>query len=291
MFYTRGPHSVKSKLWKDRANFISDYFFTHAQAEHGTTLSQLRTDYMQKKMGHDDIEIWRKIKHAAVKTLLPLTWRMAQQESQLLPYDRNAFHMFGYDISINDKQEPVVIEVNGHPMQDLEVNKANQTVIKSLIKFDRSLKMEMIHWEGSILGNFDKSDGAELRAMEEHVEDKAARLGWTVCDDAPGVVIARNTNGKPCLTSKTREDIVASELEMSRKGPYECAFPLENGKNVAYLLEGKVPRTDVLVEWWADSIANAVGPDIEFKKQATERQPAHFSPIVTKEFERDRWRI
>ena len=179
-----------------------------------------------KKKGHDDIEIWRKIKHAAVKTLLPLAWRLSQQESQLLPYDRNAFHMFGYDISINDKQEPVVIEVNGHPMQDLEVNKANQTVIKSLIKFDRSLKMEMIHWEGSILGNFDKSDGAELRAMEKHVEDKAVRLGWTVCDDAPGIVISRNTNGKPYLTSKTREDIVASELEMSRKGVFSVTLRL-----------------------------------------------------------------
>jgi len=116
-------------------------------------------------MGHDDIEIWRKIKHAAVKTLLPLTWRMAQQESQLLPYDRNAFHMFGYDISINDKQEPVVIEVNGHPMQDLDINKANNTVAGTINRLDRSLKMDMINWEGSILGHYDKSDGAELRAM------------------------------------------------------------------------------------------------------------------------------
>ena len=103
-------------------------------------------------------------------------------------------------------------------MQDLEVNKANSTVRESLIKFDRSLKMEMIYWEGNILGHYDKSDGAELRTMETYVNDKAARLGWTVCDDAPGIVIARGENGKPCLTFKTRQDIVASELEMSRKG-------------------------------------------------------------------------
>ena len=32
LFWTRGPHSTDSKDWKDRANFITDYFFTHVQA-------------------------------------------------------------------------------------------------------------------------------------------------------------------------------------------------------------------------------------------------------------------
>jgi len=285
MFYTRYPHSLESKLWKDRARFITDYFFTHTQAELGTTFSRLRQNFMAGVNGDDEIEIWRKVKHATVKTLFPLAWRLSQQENQLLPYHRNSYHIFGYDISMNNQQEPVVIEVNAHPMTDLEIVKTNETHKRPVVQQDRELKMDMIDRLGSVLGLYAPPDGSEERAMEAHVRDKAAKFGWEFCDDEPGVVIPRK-NGKPCLTPQTFADIVGSELEMSRKGPLECAFPLENGKNVVYLLEGKMPRTDVLVEWWEDTKAHPIGA--EHAKQC-ERKPAYIAPVVTKQYERDQY--
>jgi len=284
MFYTRYPHSLKSKLWKDRSRFITDYFFTHAQAENGATLSRLRNRYMKGINGHDDIEIWRKIKHATVKTLFPLAWRLSQQENQLLPFQHNSYHIFGYDISVNSHQEPVVIEVNAHPMTDLEIVKTNDTHKGPVVQADRELKMDMVDRLGSVLGLYDTSNGAEEAAMTKHVMEMSKKLGWEECDEKPGEVIPRSANGKPCLTPQAKKDIIWSQLEMKRKGPMECAFPLENGKNLSYLLEGKLPRTDVLVEWWEDVKAHPDGA--EYAKQL-ERKPAYIAPAVTRKYERD----
>jgi hypothetical protein len=237
---------------------------------------------MKGIMGHDDIEIWRKIKHAVVKTLIPLSERLAQQERELLPYDRNAYHIWGYDISVDDNQEPVVIEVNAHPMTDLEIVKTNQTHRRPVVKQDRELKMDMVDRLVSVLGLNDKSNGVEYATAEKKVDEKAKKLGWKVCDEEVGVLIPRK-NGKPCLTPTAYKDIVWSELEMVRKGPLECAFPLENGKNLSYLLEGKLPRTDVLVEWWEDTKASQGGDH----DRCMERKAAYIAPMVNKTFERD----
>jgi len=286
MFYTRGPHSLKDKSWKSRSNFITDYFFTHAQAEHGTTLSILRTRYIKGIRGDDDIELWRKIKHASVKTLMPLAWRLGQQESQLLPYDRGAYHIFGYDISVNSHVEPVVIEVNGHPMTDLEIVKTNETHKRPVVQADREAKMDMIDRIGSLLGFYDESNGKQEADVRKLVDEKAKKFGWERCDEEPGVVLPKK-NGKLCLTPQGLKDVVWSELEMIRKGPFECAFPLENGRNVVHLLDGKLPRSERLVEWWEESKALGKGSPLFEHAHAMERKPAYFAPKVTKKYERD----
>jgi len=284
MFYTRRPHSLKSKLWKDRASFISDYFFTHAQADLATTFSRLRENYMRDTMGDDEIEIWRKVKHATVKTLIPLQERLAQQERELLPYDHSAYHIFGYDISMDDKTDPVVIEVNAHPMTDLEIVKTNETARKPVVKQDRELKMDMVDRLGSVLGLFDTDpDSAVVKQVKEDVDRKAKQFGWEACDEEPGVLIPKK-NGKICITPQARKDIEWSELEMIRKGPLEAAYPLENGRNLLYLFEGKAPRTEVLVEWWEET--KALGGA---HAKCLERIPAYKAPAIDKAFERDRY--
>jgi len=283
MFYTRRPHSLKSKLWKDRASFISDYFFTHAQADLATTFSRLRENYMRDTMGDDEIEIWRKVKHATVKTLIPLQERLAQQERELLPFDHSAYHIFGYDVSMDDKTDPVIIEVNAHPMTDLEIVKTNETARKPVVKQDRELKMDMIDRLGSVLGMFDTPDSAVVQQVKEDVDRKAKQFGWETCDEEPGVLIPKK-NGKICITPQAYKDIVWSELEMIRKGPLEAAYPLENGRNLLYLFEGKAPRTEVLVEWWEET--KALGG---VHAKCLERIPAYKAPLIEKAFERDRY--
>ena len=49
LFWTRGPHSTASKDWKDRANFITDYFFTHVQTKLQLTTSEIR-NLMQEQV-------------------------------------------------------------------------------------------------------------------------------------------------------------------------------------------------------------------------------------------------
>merc|ERR1719482_1064250 len=104
---------------------------------------------------------------------MPLAWRLSQQESQLLPYDRGAYHIFGYDISVNDNQEPVVIEVNAHPMTDLEIVKTNETARKPVVKQDRELKMDMIDRLASVLGLFDTDPNSPtVKQVKEDVTRK-----------------------------------------------------------------------------------------------------------------------
>jgi len=287
MFYTRRPHSLTSKAWKDRASFISDYFFTHAQADLGTTFSRVRQNFMAAVNGHDEIEIWRKIKHAVVKTLIPLQERISQQEQELLPFQRSSYHIFGYDISCNDAEEPVVIEVNAHPMTDLEIVKTNDTARKPVMKQDRELKMDMIDRLVSVLGLMDKDPDSEtVKDVMVDIEKKQAAFGWEDCDEEPGVLIPKK-NGKFCMTPQAKKDIIWSELEMRRKGPLEAGFPLENGHNLMHLFEGKAPRTTVVVEWWEESLKHKIG-DVDVA-DARARKPAYIAPEITKAFERDRY--
>jgi len=284
MFYTRRPHCLKSKLWKDRASFISDYFFTHAQVDLATTLSRLRVNYMKGVRGDDDIEIWRKIKHATVKTLIPLQERLKQQEAELLPFDRSSYHIFGYDISANNHTDPVIIEVNAHPMTDLEIVKTNETHRRPVVKQDRELKMDMIDRLASVIGLFDTDPkSAVVAKVKEDVTMYAKQFGWEDCDEEAGVLIPKR-NGKICMTPQARKDIEASELEMIRKGPLEAAYPLENGRNLLYLFQNKAPRTEVLVEWWEEK--KALGGE---HAKCLERIPAYFAPEINKTFERDRY--
>jgi len=286
MFYTRRPHSLVSKAWKDRASFISDYFFTHTQADLGTTFSRVRKNFIEGVNGHDQIELWRKIKHAVVKTLIPLQERIAQQEVELLPYQRSSYHIFGYDISCNDQQEPVIIEVNAHPMTDLEIVKTNETARKPVVKQDRELKMDMIDRLVSVLGLLDKNpDSAVVKEVTQVVADKMKQFGWEECDEEPGVLIPKK-NGKNCMTPQALKDITWSELEMRRKGPLEAAFPLENGNNLMHLFQGKAPRTQVVVDWWEDSKAQK---KCGIASEAMERKDAYYAPNIDKTFERDRY--
>merc|ERR1719486_613264 len=82
LFWTRGPHSTSSKDWKDRANFITDYFFTDAQNNLQLTLSELRN--LMKQYGVNEQLYWAKIKEATSKAILPVAHRIAQQESKFI---------------------------------------------------------------------------------------------------------------------------------------------------------------------------------------------------------------
>merc|ERR1712216_714151 len=113
---------------------------------------------------------------------------------------------------------------------------------------------DMIDRIGSLLGFYDESNGKQEADVRKLVDEKAKKFGWERCDEEPGVVLPKK-NGKLCLTPQGLKDVVWSELEMIRKGPFECAFPLENGRNVVHLLDGKLPRSERLVEWWEEAKA------------------------------------
>jgi len=134
---------------------------------------------------------------------------------------------------------------------------------------------------GSLLGFYDNSNGAQEAEVRKTVAEKAKKFGWETCDEEPGVLLPKR-NGKLCITPQGLEDIVWSELEMIRKGPFECAFPQENGRNVVHMLEGKLPRSERLVEWWEET--KALGGE---HAKCLERKPAYLAPAVTKTYERD----
>merc|ERR1719310_2325786 len=138
----------------------------------------------------------------------------------------------------------------------------------------------MVDRLGSVLGLYDTDPNSPTVAkVKEEVARKAKQFGWEDCDEEPGTLVPKK-NGKICLTPQARKDIEWSELEMIRKGPLEAAFPLEHGRDLLHLFDGKAPRTLVVAEWWEETKASGM-----LKCPRLERIPAYIAPDISKTFD------
>jgi len=279
LFWTRGPHSTASKDWKDRANFITDYFFTHVQTKLQLTTSELRN--LMKDQGVNEALIWADIKESVSKAFLPVAHRIAQQESKFIARRGGTFHVWGYDIMVDADGKAVVCEINAHPNTDLEIVKEDQEPDRSnLIKGDREMKMDLTEHMVRVIGHladspFDDEAKAKYGAI---VDKKLPGLKWS----KPGESC---DSGYHCLKDYEYMDLVTAEFEDAMKGPMERNFPTASQKHLEPMLMDTLPRTKLLLNYWSgpEGDGDLYNADGTFKVY----RPPYIAPKITKKFSRD----
>jgi len=248
LFWTRGPHSTQSNDWKDRANFITDYFFTDAQNNLQLTLSELRN--LMKQHGVNEQLYWAKIKEATTKAILPVAHRIAQQESKYISRRSGGFHVWGYDIATDENLNPMVLEINAHPNTDLEIVKVDREPDRiNMIRGDRDLVMGLTEHMTRLIGMFDESEGKEHEEADKIVAGKIGTLKWHkegACSDS----------SKRCLSKADYEDLIHAELEEKRKGPMERSFPTCSQKHLRPMMMKQLPRTELLLDYWESEVGD-----------------------------------
>jgi len=279
LFWTRGPHSTESKDWKDRANFITDYFFTNVQTKLQLTTSELRN--LMREQGVDEQAIWADIKESVTKAFLPVAQRIAQQEGKYIPRRGGGFHVWGYDILVNAEGKAIVCEINAHPNTDLEIVKEDREPDRiNLIRGDREMKMDLTEHMVRVIGMM-KDKPFDEKAKEEYgdvVDKKLPGLNWA----KPGEACH---SGMRCLKDYEYEDLVTAEFEDAAKGVLERSFPTASQKHLEPMLMDSLPRTKMLLEYWS-------GPDGDghlYNENGSFKEPRdpYIAPKLKKRFARD----
>lgn len=88
------------------------------------TLTKLRAQF--RKMGIDDGKLWQRIWNVVVLTLLGIVPEV--------PQTRNCFELLGFDVMIDDKLKPWLIEVNFSPALSVDDSVPDQLVKPALIR-------------------------------------------------------------------------------------------------------------------------------------------------------------
>ena len=87
-----------------------------------------------KKRNVDYNLIRQKIKDIIIKSILSVQEKLLNENEKIGLYDRNVFCILGFDILINDKYEPVLLEINNRP--NLNVRNQVDTKVKANLFVD-----------------------------------------------------------------------------------------------------------------------------------------------------------
>ena len=223
---------------------------------HKWSLSALRRHF-EEKLGIGFGETWARIKDVVVKTMMCVDDRMNVSAKMHVPDRRNCYELFGFDVMLDARLKPWLIEVNTGPS----------------LSAPSALDMHIKHRMAANLFNLVGFAPYDRAAMKKTLEERRrARLVGVPRADASA---STKTNAAPPARAfpKTRdaktlraidfddyaledlpEVIRDAEAELARAGEFERCFPAPDPEDNAYYLRHfETPRFDnaLLCAWEA----------------------------------------
>ena len=87
-----------------------------------------------KSLNIEYFDIKEKIKDLIIKSIISVYKKLNEENEKLNVHDRSFFNILGFDILINDKFEPILVEINFNP--DMKIHSILQKEIKSNLFVD-----------------------------------------------------------------------------------------------------------------------------------------------------------
>jgi len=203
-------------------------------------LSGMRLDWEQlfeylEKQGKNVTKLWNDIKHLIVMSITSVEREMYHEFKELAVSGRKRrmapFEMVGYDILIDSKMKPWLIEINNSPSlsphTELE-NKIKENMIRELFN----------------IVDIQNSNWTNLENYVDHCWDALLKLKLQGVAHLPG-----DTNFN-LIDLRTREDLwtlVETEWENQRTEKYIRLFPTASSEQ--YLKYLTNPRNRLVVNW------------------------------------------
>ena len=115
--------------------FSKEYVYAHDFNSENANKLSLHTyqKYISKEKANYDL-IWKKIKDIAIKTVIAAHKNLVEKLNEFNLNDQSFFNLYGYDIIIDDKYEPYLLEVNRRP--DMYIFDKMDKIVKEKIFVD-----------------------------------------------------------------------------------------------------------------------------------------------------------
>lgn len=210
-------HLTNYSLNKYNPNFLS----TEADGE-GSKWSLSAFKEFMIKNGLDFSGMWEDIKDICIKTIISMETIVNAAVKMYVPNRNNCFELLGFDILIDNKFKPWLLEVNLSPSLNIDAN------------IDLRIK-------GTLLADLFNLVGIPSHSWRDKPKARGSRPNW---------------NKEPVageLSSLERQVLRETEQEMNRLGSFERIFPSENACIYKSLFDTERPLNSLLFTHLAPS--------------------------------------
>jgi hypothetical protein len=168
-------------------------------------------------MGVNSELIWTKIEDITVKTIIAAEPMLLSGFDMFVPYRTNCFELLGFDILIDDKHEPWLLEVNLSP--SLACDSPIDQKIKSGVLADLFNLTGIVELEKRLIPVGKKHS---LKLKENSLK-KAAPIQKLTYDSGNGINYYEKK--KEELTKEERIILRETEDEYQRRGDFKMIYP------------------------------------------------------------------
>nr|XP_056709566.1 LOW QUALITY PROTEIN: probable tubulin polyglutamylase TTLL2 [Euleptes europaea] len=204
------------------------------------TFSQFRAYLRSHSV--DDVHLWQRINHIIILTLLAIT--------PSVPLTFNCFELFGFDVLVDDKMKPWLLEVNHSP--GLHLDCATDATVKrrllhdvvDLLNFKENDHLRRQKGAGRRVSCFSRSHSMLTTRAEDSLDFLACRKGSKSAATSPCSSLLHVNKGAPIfdrmgsaspkktLTSQLRERMNTPKTPLQSKPQYKSKSTLSFSHSV-----------------------------------------------------------
>eukprot|EP00742_Colponemidia_sp_Colp-10_P007945 GILJ01008572.1.p1 GENE.GILJ01008572.1~~GILJ01008572.1.p1 ORF type:complete len:685 (+),score=114.58 GILJ01008572.1:277-2055(+) len=121
-------HLTNYSLNKNNENFVATEDADNGDEGSKRTLTSVLESIRQ--LGHDTTTIWNNIRDVVTKTMIAISPILANHYNALFPEDEaqaRCFHLIGFDLMIDSKLRPWLLEINANPSLRIDMQKEVST--------------------------------------------------------------------------------------------------------------------------------------------------------------------
>eukprot|EP00945_MAST-04E_sp_MAST-4E-sp1_P004513 g4513.t1 len=273
--YSRNPKHLKNRFMhltnysvnKNNEDFVKNDDANNCGVGSKWTLKALRRHFRENDV--DDTKVMRDIQDVIVKTVIAAESTVASKINRYQLRRDNCFELYGFDVFLDDKLKPWVIEVNIAPS------------LSSSSPLDKTCKNNLLcdtyNLVGFKTGDPRQEKKKEAKAELERLHTKGSKSG----PPRRRNVFALSEKSLACLPQDDRMMILEMEAEYNRKCNFQRIYPSfapEVNDYYAQFYEAQ-RYNNTVCNLWIAACAKGRRPNLKPKKKITYKRGSTFGTV------------